>query len=508
MFLGYKNKTGRQNGNIAFYALFILPIVMVMLMIVIDVSHWQALREEARRHADRIVLETAQYLPSKQDAEAVFQSQANFFNQSNNLNLTIDASAAEVSNRVRPSSINVNVAGSVESGFDYFLQAFTGSGTVFPINETASARLLPTDLVLIVSDSVNLRPPAPTLWGSQLDWPQSEYFNFILPPTVSIDPSPQPPLAWSNWWSPVEFVPNRYMKFATQLCYNPVVMPLKHASLLVLDAISVNEENRLAVYVTPGDIPSSVVGGAGYTILKDYKYVDEPNSLVTWSNYFEPDIAHSDEACVLYAHPEANNSRYNIPDSTTWTSPNSCPQVVLSGLFTDPRGHYPNPYLSYVSDCFKQGGMSIREAIYYHGVRRNQHEVSLGNISRSIFQALTTIVETEKITTAANTTKRRGLVRDSSKVVLLISETLPLIASPDMQRAIALVNEVSNLKIYLVGYYAAEMPVAIQQELVLRQQEYQNLLNERIQVEIAGPSDIQDIVVSIINNEKKVVLSS
>lgn len=496
-----------QKGNIAFYALFVLPVVMVMLMIAVDVSNWQALREEARRHADRIVLETAQYLPYQQDAEAVYQSQANYFNASNNLNLNIDSSASEVALRVKPSNVNLNITGSVESGFDFFLQAFTGSGTVFPINETASARLLPTDLVLIVSDSANLRPPAPALWGNQLDWPHSEYFNFILPPTVSIDPSPQPPFAWSSWWTPAEFVPNRFMRFATQLCYNPVVMPLKHASILAVDAISVNEENRLAVYVSPGDIPALTAGGAGYTILNDLKYVDEPNSGPVWSNYFEPDIAHSDEACVLYAHSEANNIRYNIPNSSSWNASSVCPQVVLPGLYADPRGHYPNPFLSYISNCFKQGGLGIREALYYHGVRRNQHEPGAANLARSLFQALTSIIETEKITAATSSVKRKGLVRDSSKIVLMISEVLPSILNPEIQRAIALIQKVDNLKVYLVGYSAPDLPPSISQDLILREQEYKGLLNDRIVIELAGPNDIQDIVSSILNNEKKVVLS-
>jgi len=481
---------------------------MVMLMIIVDLSQWQSLREEARRHADRIVLETAQYLPYQTEAQNVLRSQASFFNDSNGLNLNIDSSDPAIASRVRPASVNINVTGSLASGFDFLLEAFTGQDTVFNVSESASARLLPTDLALVISDSINLRPPAPNLWGSVLDWPSSEYFNFVLPPTVSINPAPQIPQAWPNWWTPAQFTPAGYMRFATELCYNPVVTPVKLASLLAVDAISVSEENRLSVYMSPGDIPSNVVGGAGYTILQDLRYADENGASPIWSEYFEPDIAHSDESCVLYSHSEANNLRYTIPTSNTWQSNNTCPQVVLNGLYADPRGHYPNPFTSYLSDCFKQGGMNTREALYYHGVRRNQHEPSGANLARGVFRALTSLVEAEKSNPVSNAQKRRGLARDSVKIVILISEVLPDLGNQGIQDSINIIQSVNNVKLYLVGYYSPELPPNFNQALIARAQEYGALANDRIIVELSTPDTIQAVVASILANEKRVVLST
>ncbi len=499
-----------EHGNAIFYVLFVLPIVMVLLMIVVDLSNWQSLREEARRHADRIVLETAQYLPYETNARKVLEAQANFFNSANGLNLQVSSTAEDIASSVGPSSIDLTISGKLESGFDAFLETFSHQGTVFTISEKASARLLPTDLTLILSDSVNLRPPAPTLWGNPIDWPRSEYFNFVLPPTVSISPSPAAPLAWPNWWSMNEYTPDKYMRFATELCYNPVVTPLKLASLLAVDALSAGKQNRISVYMTPGDIPSNVVGGSGYTVLQNLKYVDETNVAPIWSNYFEPDIAHSDEACLLYSHADAENLRYRIPDSKTLMPTNStaCPQVVLNGLYADPRGHYPNPYSSYLSTCFKEGGMTLREAIYYHGVRRNQHDVGAVNISRSILHALTSLVEEEKINADNSVKKRGGLAKSSAKIVILISEVLPSLSSSEFNEVLNIIRSVSTIKLYLIGYSPLELSASLQLDLSQREQEFLKLNLPRLLVEHSTPDDIQEVIGSILANEKKVVLSS
>ena len=79
-----------EKGNIAFYLAFVLPITLCLLIIVIDVSEWQFLRQEAQREADKIALEVAPYLSSKARAEAVFLTRANEFNQrSSNLKISL-----------------------------------------------------------------------------------------------------------------------------------------------------------------------------------------------------------------------------------------------------------------------------------------------------------------------------------------------------------------------------------------------------------------------------------
>ena len=327
-------KEPKENGNIAFYLAFVLPITLCLLIIVIDVSEWQFLRQEAQREADKIALEVAPYLSSKARAQAVFLTRANEFNQRSSnlkislqtLNVSLDSNGNPINPFLTANDIQVSVTGQKESIVDTLLAAVTGNEVTFPVNQTASARLVPYDFMIIFSDAISMRPQALTTWGDPINWPQSDYFLQISKPTISVRPPPVPPRAWPDWWQTPVFTNIDFQRWSTQLCYNPVTLPLKRGLLMLIDAISISDQNRIGVYSSPGDIFQS----AGFSSIKEMSYVRDNLSPVRWSNYFEPDVPNCDEACLLYSSAVLGLSRYPIPDNqSSWGASPTCTQVIV-----------------------------------------------------------------------------------------------------------------------------------------------------------------------------------
>ncbi len=509
-------RTGQKNtekGNAAFYALFVIPITLVLLIVVIDISAWQGLREEAQRGADILALESAQYLPYKQDVTNVLASKSQNFNSSssaNNSSLQINNSSSRT--YFTSSKVQVEVIGRYESGLDALFKAFTGQEAAFPVAETAVARVLPLDVYLVLSDSINLRPSAPNLWGNPLDWPSAEYFNFINPPSINIRPAPSYPNSWPNWWTTSQFTVDKYKRFATQLCYNTVYSPLKDAALKLIDTVSASSENRLSVIMTPGDIPQSL-GGIGYNKLRSFSFIDDTNARVQWSSYFEPDNAACDEACVYFGSEETNNARYKLrSNASSWsTSSSSCPDIIKDDIFIDSRGHYPNPYVSKLENCFFStvlgSAIGLREAVYFHAVRRNSHEALAGNVARSIQVAATELIEADKLSANASLQKRGGLAKDTKKIIVVITESLPAFSNPLMIEAIRVLRASGAGKLYILAYNASDISAAVKQDLAQALLSYPTDQND-ITVSLVNETNISSQITLILTNEKRIILSS
>jgi len=192
-------------------------------MIGIEVSQWQYLREKAQSEADKIALEVAQYLPFKEAAFNNFLVRANAFNsRSENLKISLDGFSLDSadSQEIDAGKIRIRITGQQDSVLDSLLAAVTGEEVIFPVEQTASARVVPTDFMLVISDDISMRPAAFSTFGNELEFPQSSYFNQISLPALRVSPPPTPPRAWPEWWNPTTFNNVEFQRWSTQLCFN------------------------------------------------------------------------------------------------------------------------------------------------------------------------------------------------------------------------------------------------------------------------------------------------
>lgn len=509
-----------ESGNIALYVMFILPLVMGLLIIVIDISSWQFLREEAQREADRIVLQVAQQLPYTDLAQASLAKVVSQFNQlSFSRGSTLRIDPASISSSVLPSRVRLRVEGVQNSMIDGFFSLFNSGEIVsFSVSEEASARLVPVDAVLVFSDAVTLRPQVPTgladiplssaTWGDPLSWPPSEYFSFIPPPRIIPQPNPVVPHAWPSWWLPDQFNNPEYRRWATQLCFNPALSSLKFASMMVVDAISVSTENRVLVLASPGDYPPTPMS-PGYSVIGDRSFTTES---ARWSNYTEPSIGNSDEACVFYADAGnlGSSSRYAIPShSTASISTSECGAIIDTIPFGDSRGHYPNPLESKLSDCFRsEGGPRLRESIYYRSARVNSHDLDVQNIAKSIRAGFTSLLEQdwEGISFNPDAGLRGGLLGSNSKIVIVVSDALPLATNSLMEEIITYLQENEGIRLYLLGYRHQGLNAALVSILDQALASYTDIPG--ISTFSVNETDVQRHVQGVLLNERKVVLSS
>ena len=316
-----------EAGNIAFYVAFVIPISLVFIIIVIDISQWQFLREEAQRDADRTALELSNFLPNEELVASVSQQKINNYNSaSTNLKISSINNNTPLGSNFSADSISIEITGKHESITDTLLSAATGNEVVLNVSQSATARVVPYDVMLVFSDAVSLRPQAFTLYGSPQEYPASEYFNLIALPTISVSPPPTPPRGWPNWWDPAVFNGSDYKRWATQICFNPMTLPLKHSLLMMIDQLGGSTRNRLGVYATPGDANL----GVGFSVIKEFSFLDNANNNTRWSTYFEPDVPNSDEACLLYSHAEIGMQNYAIPEITSFVAHRSgCQNVIL-----------------------------------------------------------------------------------------------------------------------------------------------------------------------------------
>jgi hypothetical protein len=497
-----------QDGTIVFYVLFVLPVAMALLIIVVDISAWQSLREEAQSEADRIALQVAQHLPYKDEVVASLRE----------LGVKYNAFAASrgSSLRVRTSTLDEDVSGfqvrvaleGVRTSFlDYFLTLFTGESAVFSVLQESQARLSPVDAVLIFSDALSMRPGIPpgvpeihqgeATWGDPFDWPASEYFAFVPLPQLRPSPAPEAPVGWPRWWQSDQFNSSEYQRWATQLCYNPVFSPLKFASIMITDTFGASPLNRIGVMASPGD----QAGGVGFTSIKRMTFDED---IPVWSNFFESSVGNCDEACVMYA---ADSLRYRLPPSFSGIPTYShCDVVIAHSPFGDPLGHYPNPFQTKLSGCFVGGGATLREVLYYRSVRPNVHEVDALNIARALRTGISSLIEEEKRTGEEFRSLRGNLAGVSSRIVFLLSDALPPSSHAEVTDLLTLVGEDPRLKLYVLAYLHQGLTGDETNILGARTGQYQAFPG--VNAVLVNEETLSGVVQGILANERKVVIGS
>jgi hypothetical protein len=497
-----------QDGTIVFYVLFVLPIAMALLIIVVDISAWQSLREEAQSEADRIALQVAQHLPYKDEVVVSLRELSAKYNTlaaSRGSSLRVRTSGFD--DQVSSFQVRVALEGVRTSFLDSFLRFFTGESAVFFVLQESQVRLTPVDAVLIFSDALSMRPGIPTgvpeilqgeaTWGDSFDWPSSEYFDFVPLPQLRPSPEPEAPVGWPQWWHSDQFNSNEYKRWATQLCYNPVFSALKFASLMITDTISASPLNRIGVLASPGDQS----GGVGFSSIKKLTFQE---AIPVWSNYFEPSVGNCDEACVMYA---ANSSWYRIPPSFTGIqTQTNCDVIIDSSPFGDPLGHYPNPFRTKLSSCFLQGGASLREVLYYHSVRHNRHEVDALNIARALRTGISSLIEEEKITGEEFRSLRGNLAGVSSRLVFLISDALPPASHFEVSDLLSLVEDDPRLKLYVLGYNHQGLTGDERKVLGSYIGQYHTLPD--VHAFLVQEDTLAGVVQGIIANERRLVIGS
>jgi len=477
-------------------------------MIGIEVSQWQYLREKAQSEADKIALEVAQYLPFKEAAFNNFLVRANAFNsRSENLKISLDGFSLDSadSQEIDAGKIRIRITGQQDSVLDSLLAAVTGEEVIFPVEQTASARVVPTDFMLVISDDISMRPAAFSTFGNELEFPQSSYFNQISLPALRVSPPPTPPRAWPEWWNPTTFNNVEFQRWSTQLCFNPITLPLKTSALMLVDVLAASSQNKLGVYATPGDVFQQV----GFSVIKELSYSIEHSSPVNWSNYFEPDVPNSDEACLYYSSSEIGVNSYPIPNNLSdWQESTSCSEKVIVNPLTSPIGHYPSPINSGLSPCFLEGGASLREAIYYRSVRMHPHEILAKNVSRTMKSALSKLIEGEKIDPTLDEQFRGGLVGNANKVLVVISDLVPELTDPNIQEVLNGFRSDSKIKIYLFAYNHQNLnPVDITFNNA-NIAGFASLNEERLFARSVNEKTLIYEIRALLSNEKQVVISS
>ncbi|HMO18826.1 MAG TPA: Tad domain-containing protein [Oligoflexia bacterium] len=506
-----------MQGNIALYVAFILPVTMVLLIVSIEISSWQYLREEAQREADRIVLQAAQQLPYAEDVSATLLAEAERFNQSRatspNGNLTIPIE--QIGRSISPSMVSLRIEGVQRSSLDFLMAAKTGERVLFPVAQEARARVVPVDAVLIFSDARSLRPlvdianPPSSNWGAATDWPLSPYFNFALAPGIdfSLFPPPVAPLSWPEWWLDANFNTPAFQRWLTQLCYNPSITPLKSAALMVADTFSVSNENRLAVYASPGD--RSGPQSPGYSEIRSLAFPGDPRGRdrIFWSNYFEAQTGNSDEGCLYYGSRRyAADNPYAIPrHGVSALSESACDTVIENP--PESSFHYPSPLNSRLSSCFRQdGGALLRELIYYRAVREHAHEIGAANIARSFRASVGALLEEDWIDRGSSVNLRSSLAANSVKIVIIISDALPDSADPVMSEALGYLANDNRMKAYIIGYNHQGLNQISRNFLAASIATYEGIPG--VIFSLADETNLQALIRGILIAERRVVLSS
>lgn len=498
--------TKNESGNIAFYVAFVIPISLVLIIIVIDISQWQFLREEAQREVDRVALEVANYLPYDQLSKEYAQQRINNFNESSE-RLKISPIFSENGvGAVNADTVTLEIRGTHESVTDSLLSAVTGREVVLDVQQISSARVVPYDALIVFSDAASMRPPAFITYGSEQEYPASEYFNLIGQPRIRVSPPPTAPRAWPDWWNVEVFNSQDFKRWSTQLCFNPMTLPLKQSLLMLVDQFSASRRNKIGVYASPGD----TFQGVGFSVIKEFSFPDSQQNPVRWSTYFEPDVPLSDEACLLYSHEEIGMNTYRIPDLQNFSSEaDLCETIIARNPFSSPNGHYPNPLSSALSSCFReQGGAKLRDAIYYHAVRMHPHEAQAANISRALSSALSRLVEDEKKDTQDLIGMRGGLTSKTNKLLILISDSLPETNDPAIQEVLRFIDNSEHFSLYALAYNHSGLSIAQKSNNSSIIQSYLSLGKNRLRGIVVDETSISNEINALLLNEKRVVISS
>lgn len=387
-----------ERGETLFYTLVGIPILLGFCMLSLDLTSWQVARQALQRESERIVLEAAEFLPVTKKVELHVAKRIaeleSIFSKKVDYGLKVDASEVSLT---------------LESKEKFFFDLFSKNSHVLATKEISTAKIIPNDYVIIISDASSLRPRVGELWGDQRIWPESSYFKFASAPGNLSFKQKTGPQYWTDWWKE-DFNTTSFKRWATQQCFNPHFSALKFASIALVKRILKEKDSRLAVLFTPGD--------GQFSLVRPFEFIDQKVSHL-WSNYFEASSSTSDEACVYYSSMKTtSDSRYAFHSS--------CENQFKISPFKDGRGHFPSHSLNRLDDCVLSGAASLEEIIYNHSSRDRPHSVDSIVASIKYAAYLLSTGQTEQ-------PRRGNLSPQAKKKIILILDSLINLSSVDLE---------------------------------------------------------------------------
>lgn len=437
------NLLRNEKGETLFYTIVCVPILFGFCMLFLDLSAWQSLRQYLQKEGDRIILTAAQFLPDEARVGEYINSELALLAELKDKNLKNEI-------QIDSSSVSLQLSADSPSFFDVFLTAASGKETALQASHLASASILPSDYVLILSDAASLRPAAYNNWGETKDWPASSYFRLASAPILSSEEDKSAPLYWPNWWKE-DFNTETFQRWATEQCFNPYYSPFKFAAMSLADKFISEDVNRLSLLFTPGDLADH----PGFSIARGLEFNDGSEKH-NWSNYFEQSSATSDEACVYFSSEKtAKDGEYLIPDILGYVSTGTdqtCEKLYNTSPFEDGFGYLPNPSLNRLSSCFTGGGAGIQELIYFHAARSHYHSPAATNIILAIEYALFSLAQTSEHVEEEIADKRGNLSNRARKEIIVLADDLPAADNQEFLKLLAKLSDFPRFRLTYVVY--------------------------------------------------------
>lgn len=470
------SRSPNQAGQIVFYLLVVLPLVASLTVLTVDVSRWRLLRAQAQAEADRIAIAAAHFLPDIEAAERYIIDSVASLNEFDLLrNQQGDPQLA-----IRNNQLHLVLVASQELNFSFLLPNGRSNEPLL-VQEEATAQLVPGDYVIVFSDSSDLGPQPFRAWGSKDVWPAASYFNLVSSP----------------------FKGKEYPRWATQQCFNPVYSALKSSIIELVDSIQSVATNRLALISSPGGGVSTagslLTFASGEDSFVGFQFLQRLRKPLRplWSDWFEPALLSSDEACVYLSDPDTSREgTYTEPKAPIYTiskqsSPTPCQRYRLGFPYLD---HLPNGNLR---PCFLRD-LTTRSLVHYHSLRRAKHDRQGGSIAAAIRVAFAELVSAE------SASQLRGAVATRARRrVLVFSDTLPTMTR-EIRELLA-----AKIEVVLVGYTHPAIDNYQEHREILEAQQQELEKIEGLEVRIAdGPVELGETVLRLIAKHKEVVLKS
>ncbi|MBP9838117.1 MAG: hypothetical protein KBC84_05330 [Proteobacteria bacterium] len=406
-------------GNIALYALFILPFSLTLLSLVFDYNAWNAERNSTQLRADQLAFQLGKLLPNKTAIGLNIEKIR--------INDTYKDSLLEVSYPEESlSNIKVRVSTKYQPSFTSLFANLLAS-SAFTISRESVVQVVPTDYIIIATDGNSLRPRK-TLsvdgskyqidepWSDPSEWPESGYFNCVAAPVINSSDS-----KW-QWW---KLWDNKdYQRWATQSCFNPIYSSYKSSLIELTQHITLKNADRLGFIFTPGKREDN-----GFTKIRSLKSNLNINPLETagffspkgpqaiWSNYQETEDFLGDESCVLMSEPiSALNTFYELNNKSDFTE--KIIAYAPCGTRHFPQGNLNNNYLV--------ENLQLKEAIYYHAARQDTEIFkATPDVKKSLVAAFEEfLLNNNENNVLEEKTRRGNLSSKAKKKIILISDFL------------------------------------------------------------------------------------
>lgn len=448
----------------SFYLLCLLPLLFLLGGAGADLAGWSAVRDRLQLDADSRALYAAAYLPDIAAAESYLRSSGE---SDSSRGVTFEIAFPP------PSGAAISVTGTARYNPLFLGKLIPTERVTFKATRTAVASQQPIDLMLVLPDGASLSPlrtrsstdstltnVAPNrAWGDSDRWPASGYFGCGLGPHFTHESHGGPPpgrrltpsggLAgargrsvplWAAHWDEPEF-----QRALTQGCFNPVLSAVKLGALGLTDSLRPFPDVRIALAFAPG-APHPADIQPVRTLIRSPASKARPFGIpggffgtggaeVAWPSTVDPDLLLGDGSCALFSEPESTReNRFALPPSafSSSTGAESGAQVDANPCgtaFDGPVCGRPYSPGGFISDCFRTHRLTLRHAIYWHAVQRDDtRRARLVSILHRAITEFAARVEPDERQTAS---LRRGRLAELARKELILVVDRLVFGGPD-----------------------------------------------------------------------------